>query len=180
MTSINRTPQNTNYLQPTKFMLSFSRIPTVTYFCQSVNIPGVSVGQAPINLPSLMVYAPGNQLAYNNLNIDFNLDEEMQSWQEIYKWFLSFASPEGTDERNYQTSIQQNQTFQKNPQKEYYSDATLTVLNALNNPVVRVQFYNVFPVSISDVTFDTKQSADDIMIGNANFVYERYKFLPLN
>jgi hypothetical protein len=151
-------------------------MPTVQYFCQAVNIPGVSVGQAPITFPSVTVYAPGNQLAYNNLAIDFNIDENMAAYQEIYNWFLSFASPDGTDERNLQTALQNQYS---NPQKPWYSDAVLTILNALNNPVVRVQFTNVFPVSLSDIQFDTKLSADDIITADATFVYQEYKFLPI-
>jgi hypothetical protein len=176
MTALQRTPQNTNLAQPTKFMLSFDRLPTVTYFCTSVNIPGVSVGQAPIAFPSLTVYSPGNQIAYNNFNIDFNVDESLVTWQELYNWFRSFAGPDGTNERN---SLNNLATQYKDTKKPWYTDATLTVLNALNNPVVRVQFTNIFPVSLSDLNFDTKQSADDIMTGTANFVYEQFKFLPV-
>ena len=120
-----------------------------------------------------MTYAPGNQLAFNNLNVDFLIDESMIGWQEIYNWFLSFASPSGTTERQRLSDLQ-NPNGIKN--KQYYSDATLTILSALNNPVVRINFTNIFPVSLADVNFDTKQSADDIILGNANFVYEQYQF----
>ena len=176
MTALQRTPQNTNLLQPTKFILTFDRMPTVQFFCQSVNIPGVSVGQAPLQFPSIMAFTPGNQLAYNNFNIDFLVDESMKTWQEIYNWFLSFASPDGTDER---TRLSNLQTQGYSTKKPWMSDATLTVMSGLNNPVVRVQFINMFPVSISDLTFDTKSSADDIVVGTANFVYQQFKFLPV-
>jgi hypothetical protein len=147
----------------------------VQYFCQSVNIPGVSVGQAPINYPSVAVYAPGNQIAYNNFNITFTVDEALKSWQEMYNWFRSFASPDGTDERNRLSELQNTyKTIPKN--KPWYSDATLTVLNNLNNPVVRVKFTNMFPVSLSDINFDTKMSADDIISVDAVFVYEQFTF----
>ena len=78
MTAITRTPQNTNLLQPTKYLLTFSRMPTVQYFCQAVNLPGVSVGQAPLNFPSVDVYAPGNKITYNNFMITFTVDEQLQ------------------------------------------------------------------------------------------------------
>ena len=173
MTVLTRTPQNTNYLQPTKFLLAFDRIPNVQYFCQAVNIPGVSVGQAPINLPSVAVYAPGNQIAYNNFNITFTVDELLLTWQEMYNWFRSFASPDGDEERNRLTQVQ---NAYKTVQKPWYSDATLTILNNLNNPTVRVHFTNMFPVGLSDLNFDTKMSADDIITADANFVYEQFTF----
>ena len=176
MNVLTRTPENTNYLQPTKFLMTFGRIPDTTWFCQSVNIPGVSVGQAPINFPSLTVYSPGNQITYNSLNVNFLVDEAVVSWQNIYDWFRSFASPDGTDERNLKTALQNEYSKQD---KKQYSDATLTVLNNLNNPVIRVQFTNVFPVSLSDINFDTRMSADDIITADATFVYDEFKFIPV-
>lgn len=173
MTALTRTPPNTNLLQPTKYLLTFDRIPNVTYFCQAVNIPGVSVGQAPINFPSVAVYTPGNQIAYNNFNITFTVDELLLTWQEMYNWFRSFASPDGTEERNRLTAVQNAYKTQPKP---WYSDATLTILNNLNNPTARVQFTNMFPVSLSDLNFDTKLSADDIITSDVNFVYEQFTF----
>ena len=176
MTVLTRTPQNTNPLQPTKYLLTFSRLPNVQYFCQAVNLPGISVGQAIMNFPSVDVYAPGNKITYNNLNIDFTVDEPLKTWIELYNWFKSFASPNGEDERNRLSAIQ-NQG--KNPPKPWYSDATLTILSGLNNPIVRVDFENIFPVSLSDIQFDTKMSADDIVVANAMFVYDQFKITPL-
>ena len=176
MTALTRTPQNTNLLQPTKYLLTFSRIPNVQYFCQAVNLPGVSVGQAPLNFPSVDVYAPGNKLTYNNLMVTFTVDEALQSWTEMYNWFRSFASPNGTTERNRLSSLQNEG---KNPPKPWYSDATLTVLSGLNNPLIRIQFYDCFPTSIGDINFDTKSSADTIITCTATFRYQSYQYLTL-
>jgi len=175
MTALTRQPQNTNFLQPTKFLLTFDRITTVQYFCQSANIPGVGLGEAPLNFPGLDVFAPGNKLEYSPFNISFLVDEKLQSWQELHSWFRSIASPEGTDERNTLRALQNNGKVLKTS----YSDATLTVLNNLNNPVVRVQFINCFPTSLSDINFDTKQSADDILTTDATFRYDYFNFLPV-
>jgi hypothetical protein len=170
MSAITRTPQNTNYLQPTKFLLTFGRIPTVQYFCQSVNIPGVNLGQAPLNFPGVDVYAPGNKITYNQLSVNFTIDESLKSWSELHSWFRSIASPEGTDERNRLSAEQSNRTTGP----KAYSDATLTILSALNNPVARIHYYNVFPITLSDVLFDTKQSADDILTADAVFLFDYF------
>ena len=93
MSALNRTPQNTNLLQPTKYLLVFDRLPTVTFFCQSVNIPGINLGQAPLQTPTLDIFAPGNKITYNPFNIHFLVDEKLLSWQELHTWFRSIASP---------------------------------------------------------------------------------------
>ena len=173
MTAITRIPQNTNYLQPTKYLLTFDRIGSTQYFCQSVNIPGVSIGQALISTPSVDVYAPGNKLTFNQLNIDFAVDEKLDSWRQIYDWFRSIAAPESFSERKRLTDIQ-NQN--RSGGLKNYGDATLTVLNNLNNPTLRVRFVNAFPISLSDIQFDTKMTADDIVYATATFVFDYHLF----
>jgi len=108
----------------------------------------------------------------------FLVNENATSWIQLYDWFRSFASPDGTDERNLKTALQ-NQYNNMANDKLQYSDATLTVLSALNNPLFRVEFTNMFPVSLSDIFFDTKQSADDMIVSDATFVYDQFKVIPV-
>ena len=175
MTAITRTPQNTNLLQPTKFLLTFDRIPTAQYFCQTANIPGVNLGQAQFNTPMLDVFAPGNKITYNPFNIEFLLDESLTGWQELHAWFRSIASPESFDERKRLTSLQNKNNYTK---LTSYSDATLTIFSALNNPILRVQFINMFPITLSDIVFDSKLSADDTMTTDGVFMFDYFNFLP--
>jgi hypothetical protein len=176
MTAITRTPQNTNLLQPTKFLLSFDRIGSVQYFCQSANIPGMSVGEAPISNPMLDIQAPGNKMVYNKFTVKFIVDEKMDSWQQIHSWFRSMASPESFNERN---TLSERQNIYRSNKLRSYSDATLTVMSALNNPIIRVQFINMFPISLSDIDFDTTLSADTIITADATFAFDYFNFLPL-
>ena len=172
MTVLTRSPQNTNLLQPTKFLLTFDRIPTVQYFCQSANLPGINLGQAPINTPMLDFFAPGNKITYNPFSIHFLLDEQVQGWRELHTWFRSIASPESWNERERLTALNNKAS----PKPSYYSDATLTVLSALNNPLLRIKFINVFPITLSDIIFDSSQSADDTMTADAVFMFDYFNF----
>jgi hypothetical protein len=171
MSALTRIPQNTNYLQPTKYLLQFDRIGTVQYFCQSVNIPGISLGNATYNTPLVDFPIAGNKLNYSNLNINFAVGEDLDSWNQLQLWFMSIASPKSLQDRQNLTSTQNNY---KSSGFKNYSDASLTILSALNNPVLRVQFYNTFPVSLSDINFDTKESADTIITSDASFMFEYY------
>ena len=110
------------------------------------------------------------------------MNEDLSAWQDIYDWFRSFASPDGTSERNLKSQLQNEYSQNSNPNtnaKLYYSDATLTILSALNNPILRVEFVNMFPVSLSDLQLDTKQSADDIITADAIFNYDQFKIVPV-
>jgi hypothetical protein len=166
MSALTRTPQNTNLLQPTKFLLSFDRIGTGQFFCQTVNIPGINLGSAAINTPVADIYAPGNKISYEQLSLSFIVDENVQTWQDIHAWFRSIASPEGFGERNRVADMQKN-----------YSDATLTVLSGLNNPLLRIQFINAFPTSLSSIEFDTTKSAGTIVTASATFRFDYFNFI---
>lgn len=168
MTALNRNPQNTNPLQPTKFLLTFARISDVQYFCQEVNIPGVQLGEVDRVTPFLDLFSPGTKLTYDPLEITFIIDEELQSWKNLYNWFTSIGDPDGFEGRDHGRELQKS---------KHFSDATLTVLSALNNPLLRIEYTNVFPLSMSDIQFDVKQSADTIITCRARFRYQSYKYL---
>ena len=170
MSVFNRAPQNTNPLQPTKFLLTFNRMPAVQYFCQSVNLPGVSLGEVVRTTPFLDQYSPGTKLEYTPLSVTFIVDEHLESWKNMYDWFTSIGDPDGFESRDHSLELGKNTKL---------SDATLTVLNALNNPVLRVNFINAFPLNMSDLQFDSTLSADTIITSTASFRYESYKYLTL-
>ena len=77
MSVLTRTPQNTNFLQPTKFLLTFSRIQDTQYFCQEINLPGISLGEVVRQTPYLDLYSPDTKLTYNPLDILEQMKENL-------------------------------------------------------------------------------------------------------
>lgn len=170
MTVFNRNPQNTNLLQPTKFILTFDRIRSTSYFCQTIQIPSISLGEVDRGSPFLDMYSPGTKLSYDPLNINFVLNEDLESWRNLYDWFLTIADPDGFEKRDHGKELQTN---------KHLSDATLTVLSSLNNPILRIQFTNCFPLSMGSIQFDTTQDASTVLTCDATFRYQSYKYLTL-
>ena len=170
MSALDRTPENTGYLQPSKFLLSFSRIPDTQYFCQSVDLPGISTGNATLNTPFLDIPLASTKIAYNPLRITFNVNGDLSSWMNLHHWMRSFAAPTGFSERNRLT---QQQTINTSN----YSDATLIVLSNLNNPIGRFNFYNTFPISLSDIKFDVTEGSETVIVGDASFMFEYYDYV---
>ena len=131
----------------------------------------MSLGNINYNTPLVDLPVAGNKITYNALNINFAVDESFNSWTQLQLWFRAIASPKSFAERNQLTATQN--TYKTN-QRKSYSDASLTLLSALNNPLIRIKFYNVFPTSLSDISLDTKSSADDIITADASFMYEYF------
>jgi hypothetical protein len=154
--AITTNPNNTNLVQPTKYVLSFPEITETMYFCQKANIPGVSISPAVQPTPTLNLFHPGTKLEYNTFDITFLVNEDLSSWTTIYKWMddLSSVTP----------SYAARQPSNK--------QATLTVMSNLNNPKIRIKLYNIFPLTLGDLEFDTTLSAEEHITATASFRYD--------
>jgi hypothetical protein len=179
MSALDRTPENTNYLQPTKFLLTFDRIPNAQYFCQSVNLPGLTLGTTSIETPFRGIPVAGTKLDYNPLNVTFNVNGDLKSWLDLHQWMRSVGSPTGFTERIQQSPRQNAQSVDMDGYPKSYSDATLTILSNLNNPIARIVFINAFPSHLSDLDFDTTKSADEVMTATGTFQFSYYDYVPL-
>jgi hypothetical protein len=56
--------------------------------------------------------------------------------------------------------------------KESTKQAIFTVMSNLNNPKFRIKLNDIFPLSLSDLEFDTTLSAEDHMYATATFRYD--------
>ena len=173
MTAISRTPNNPNFLQPNKFILTFGRTPNVTYFCQSLGVPGLSLSEVPVNNPFLDVYSPGEKAIYDLLNVTFMVDEELKSWLEIHDWIRGMTFP--TEFKEYQDLNKLNRfTTSSLVEKPQFSDASVVLLSSANNPYYRFNFHDVFPTSLSTFVMNTMDGPDTIITADATFRYTYY------
>jgi hypothetical protein len=60
--------------------------------------------------------------------------------------------------------------------KQIYSDATLTILNSNMNANYIVQFGDLFPTSLSEVSFDSASADIEGIKATATFRYLTYKY----
>lgn len=149
-------PSTTNLLQPTKYLVTFPEISETIYFCQKANIPGVSLGMALQQTPNLDLFHSGTKLEYNTFDITFMVNEDLSAWTAIYNWMKDLSSVESSYAKR----------------KENKKQAILTVMSNLNNPKYRVKLNNIFPLSLSDLEFDTTLSAEDHIMATASFRYD--------
>lgn len=171
MSAIDRNPVNHNPLHPNKFQLNFSRAPNLQFFCQSLNMPGISLSEIPRNTPFVDIYVPGEKAIYDVLNITFIIDEDMKTWFEIHDWIRALTFPTKFDEYRQlrQLSPVTNQNF---PQ---YSDAHLTILNSANRATYRIKFVDCFPTSVSSFIFSATDSPETILTADASFRFSYFE-----
>jgi hypothetical protein len=172
--SISIQPTNQNLAQSTKFQLVFDRLPYMTFFCTSVNIPGLSIDALPQTTTFIDLHVPGNKLSYDDLEIKFLVDEDYRSWLSVHDWIRGMSFPENFEE--YRNLKFQRRSMPLSPvaDKPQYSDASLTIYTNRNNPNLSIKFIDCFPTSLSSIKFDVENNADNIIVGNASFNFSYY------
>lgn len=156
----------TNYLSPIGFTVSVSRLPHVEFFTQKAQIPGVTLEAPQLANPMGNLFVAGDRLAYQDLDLSFLVDENMDNYIEAYNWMEALSSPEKFgDYKPLQDSVE-----------GLNSDISIMILNSNKNLNVEFTFLNCTPVALSAISLDV--SGTDIFYPEVNmsFRYDRYTF----
>jgi hypothetical protein len=187
-----RQPTKFDYASPTQFKFQLTKLPKVEYFTTACNIPGISLSTALQPTPLKDIPLPGDTVEFNDLEITFLVDENLENYREIHGWMYGIGFPK--DRKQYSALIDANKdrfpTTGKDSQNHdagkvkygampigpIFSDATLNVLTSKNTANIEVRFSDVFPTALSGLNFD--QQADDVnyLSATVTFKYKIYEF----
>ena len=152
-------PDNLSYLAPTQFELLVKKLPNTKYFATGVNVPSVSVAEVtqPTNL-GVNVKVPGDKITFGELSINFIVDENMENWTEMYTWMSAITG--STDPEKFRSLVGANRRADEpyDGSGDYdalYSDMTIVVTTAANNPNRYIRIQDAFPTSLGEITMDT-------------------------
>lgn len=137
---------NINYLQPTQFKLVIDRrnYPNLEFFAQSVAHPSVDVQAAELGYKRLTSVAmPGDKLTFGELSAMIILDEDMNSYTEMYNWLERLVETNNT-------SLANERDTTKIPT---YADITLSVLTSHSNGNKEVRYIDCVPTSVGTIDF---------------------------
>lgn len=162
---LTRIPENTSFLQPTKFQFIVPTLPFLRYFVQTCSVPGISTNAVKVENPFSATYRHGDKLVYESLNITCILDEDFRTFEETYQWLEALTAPQ-----RFPQYIKRKPRGKENA----YHDGVLTLLTNANLPNIRITFTDMHPVSISAVQFDTKSNANEHPTIDIVFRYDRY------
>lgn len=161
--------QNKNFLSPTGFKFTLNRAPNLEYFCQSATLPSMNLGNVGLETPFTRIPVPGDHITFGELTITFRVDEDLQTYLEIYNWLIALGFPEGFSQ--YTLTPDRTST---STDTGIVTDARLHILNSHMNPNYTVQFRDLYPISISELQFDTKETDIDYVDCTASFVYKDF------
>jgi len=168
-------PENITPLSPNGFLFNIIKLPDVSYFCQQINLPGITLGSPEFGNPFNTQPIPGDSLTYDQLTVQFLVDSDMANYVQIYNWIVALGFPQGYDQ--YVTYIRTQSQSELSELAKNYSDATLQILSANNTAVKSIQFTDLFPVSLDSIMFQSTNQDVQYIVGNATFRYGYYKFI---
>ena len=193
-TNVNtREPSVLDYASPVQFRFKCSKLPTVEFFCQSANIPGISIGSASMPTGLKDIPIPGEKVSYQDLAISFLVDENLNNYKEIHDWIIALGFPQnhtqfadlqaaGADRYPGTTSgaiVPETNIAVPLAEGGTYSDATLTVLNSKNIAVTEIRFNNIFPTSLGSLSYDVQASDVNYLQASVDFSYMYYEIVQL-
>jgi len=190
--SLTRQPSKLDYAAATQFKFNIIKLPKVEFFCTSVNIPGIQLGETLQPTPLKSIPIPGDKLSYSALNVSFLVDENLENYREIHGWLTGLGFPRnhtqfetlvnaGTDRFPTSNATAKNRDAGRTQDQgydvgAYYSDATLTVLSSKNNPVLEVRFRDLYPTSLTGLSYDQQAGDTSYLTGDVSFSYLIYEF----
>ena len=166
MATLTTYPENKSFLSNNKFEFVLNRIPNFTFLVQSVNLPALTLSPVTVQTPAVPIQIPGNIMTFSQISLTFMVDEEMQSWYELYNWMIQLANPESNNKRGTLTG-------DPGSNQHITSDATLLIKTNSNNPNWKVSFVDVFPTDLGELTFSAIDS-QDFLSSSVTFSYTYY------
>ena len=189
---LNRQPTKLDYTSPTQFRFLINQLPKVQYFTVSANVPGITLGDATYATPLKDIPLPGEKLTYDDLNITFIVDENLENYIEIHNWLASLGFPKNREQFKTHRSATSNlpkatvgtsgdigDVKPITSDSPMFSDSVLTVLSNKNNPVVECRFEDCFPTSLSSLDYSQNQTDVEYLTAEVTFKYKIYEIKTL-
>ena len=149
MTSLTEQPKNINPLADVQFKFDVAALPNTSFFIQTVNLPGITLEAQTMATPQLQNFSRHTGIiTYEALDVTFMIDEYLKNWQEVYEWMIGDVSK--------------------------YTSAVLTIVSSSMNPTMEIHFKDIFPTSLSAISFDSTTTDPVYQVATVSFNYTEY------
>lgn len=139
--------QDYNTLKTNAFTFVLQRIPETTFRVTACNLPSITIPVPAEDPPGISQFWSGVHSQFEELTLRFIVDENMKNYREMYNWITMQRYAARTEK------VPNNML-----EKDLYSDGSLIVLTNAANPNIVFKFRDLFPVALSEISFDTTQT----------------------
>ena len=189
--ALSRQPTVFDYSQQSQFKVFLPLFPTTEWFVVRANVPGVSLGQAVQTTPMIDMPIIGDKLTYDDFYVTFLVDEQLKNYTEMHDWLINCAAPQT---RSQFQGKERPEGIPKRPQTEImdlilgnikesdrdlYSNLDLFIMSSKNNPVVKIQMVEAFPISLTNIEYSHQESDVTYAECTATFAFSYFTISAL-
>jgi hypothetical protein len=160
-------PDTLNLASKLNYQFGIKRLPTLNFFVQGVTLPGLaSIAVDTVN-PFTNIREQGEHVQYDELVVDFLVDEKLTNWLAIHRWIEGYTFPE---------EFQQYADLKAGAPVEglgLRSDLFVTVENSIRRTTLEFVFRDAFPVRLTSLDMS---STTDFQYLNARVSFAYTKF----
>jgi hypothetical protein len=173
-------PGNRNFLAPVGFKFKLQKAQKVDFFCNSANIPSISLGTSLQTRFGKNIDVPGDKMNFEDFRLRFLVDEDLSNYMEIQTWMRGLGFPFSLEQySDLQAESEQDSNIGFKRTRDFYeeSDGTLQILNSNFNTTAQVKYYGLFPTFLSTLQFDATDNDIQYFTAEVNFKYTYYKIV---
>lgn len=155
--------QNTMSATNHKFVLHKADTKVFNWNCQVYTLPDISISTAKAtSSPKIGSFElAGTALIFEKLTVRFLMDENIEAWQEIYKWIKELVDGYAPQPTNLYGVAE--------------STASIHVLTNNHSTLGKVfTFHRLFPVRLGGIELDTTVTGPHVVACDVTFMYDRY------
>jgi hypothetical protein len=167
--ALNENITDVNFLNPMGFQFSIKRAPYIQFFIQKIILPGLTLQPTHYPNPFINIPESGEHISFNPLTIQFKVDENLTNYKEVHNWLYGLGKPESFKEYRHLSEKPQFLGF------GLKSDISLLIQTGIKNPNINIVFVDAFPISLSDIQFDTTPTDIMYVSVSATFKYTYYE-----
>ena len=168
--------KNRNLLSPVGFKLTLNSKRKIDFFSNTATIPALTLGTALQTTPLRNIDVPGDELLYDDFQIEFLVDEDLVNYMVVHNWLTGLGFPESYQEFKTLTTDPE----QQKDDKLQYVDGSLHILNSNLRDIAVVKFQDLFPVSLTGLEFRATDDDINYFTASATFKYMMYNILDVN
>ncbi len=149
-------PNTFNHLDNVKFKFQLHRCPNVNYWMQSTQLPSMQIEGSMMPGMRRDVPIPGSKIEFENLIINFIVDQNLDNYYEVYKWFQEIQVAENIE--------------------QMVSDCSLHFLDGNNNVQRTIDFVGAYPLVMTELSLNSDDSDTVPVTCSVTFNYRYFKF----
>ncbi len=150
------TPSTYNHLDNVKFKFQIHRLPNVNYWVQSLTLPAIQQEQSVMPGMRRDAPIPGQKIEFENLIINFIVDQNLANYYEVYEWFQRIQTADTV--------------------AEMVSDCSIHFLDGNNNVQRTVDVVGAYPLVMTELSLNSDDSDVVPVAVSVTFTYQYFKF----